>query len=226
MADHTIPLFLKNSADHRQIFSFDDVLHQILNRTLYSPFSATSPVYTPRSGYFWWTVAKMYVNNADGLVSQIVHHLVNSHLVSEVFVAATFSSFPASHPVYSILVPHFDGLVGINSEGFRLLTNKNGAITKIAGFGFAGLNQLIRASYKNWKFNNTDFIQDLKVDAYSKGWVWHHYNTVRFWWPNPICMQNVDHTHKTYLRYQNKKCQVIFRSGQAGDACSLCFIIA
>ena len=134
----------------------------------FSGSPASSPVYTPRSGYFWWTVAKMYVNNADGLVSQIVHHLVNSHLVSEVFVAATFSSFSTSHPVYNLLVPHFDGLVGINSEGFRLLTNKNGAITKIAGFGFAGLNQLIRASYKNWKFNNIDFIQDLKVNIQSR----------------------------------------------------------
>eukprot|EP00117_Sycon_ciliatum_P027135 scpid47953/ scgid22111/ Arachidonate 5-lipoxygenase len=123
--------------------------------------NSSAPVYTPASGYFWWTIAKMYVNSADGLVSQIAHHLVNAHLVSEAFAAATCRELPLSHPVHSLLSPHFQGLIGINTQGFKLLTSPTGAVTKIAGFGYEGMGELINLTYKHWTWNHTDFKHDL-----------------------------------------------------------------
>ena len=129
--------------------------------------SASSPVFTPRSGYFWWTVSKIYyVNNADGLVSQVVHHLVYAHLISEVFAVAAFRHFQDYHPVNSLLKPHFEGLVGINTAGFEMLTSKHGSITKLAGFGHSGMQQLIKLAYEKWTFNNMDFVNDLKVKTF------------------------------------------------------------
>ena len=128
--------------------------------------SASSPVFTPRSGYFWWTVSKMYVNNADGLVSQVVHHLVYAHLISEVFAVAAIRHFQDNHPVNSLLKPHFEGLVGINTAGFEMLTSKHGSITKLAGFGHSGMQQLIKLAYEKWTFNNADFVNNLTVKTF------------------------------------------------------------
>lgn len=124
---------------------------------------ASSPVYSPHSGYFWWTVAKIYLNSADGLTSQIVHHLVNTHLVSEVFAVAAFRNMLPGHPVHDLLMPHFQGLVGVNTKGFDLLTSPNGTITRVAGFGHSGLLELIRSAYADWKFDKMNFTLDLQV---------------------------------------------------------------
>ena len=148
LALYSLPLFCI-SADARNPF-----LHL---------FTDTAPVYTPESGYFWWTIAKMYVNSADGLVSQISHHLVNAHLVSEAFAAGTCRELLTDHPVHVLLSPHFQGLIGINTQGFALLTSPEGAVTKIAGFGYEGMGELINLTYKHWTWNHTDFIHDLKV---------------------------------------------------------------
>lgn len=128
----------------------------------------SAPVYTPKSGYFWWSIAKMYVNSADGLVSQIAHHLVNAHLVSEAFAAATCHELVNSHPIHALLAPHFQGLIGINTEGFELLVSPQGFVTKIAGFGFQGMGELINLTYKHWSWEKTDFLTDLKVSTISK----------------------------------------------------------
>ncbi|XP_065182404.1 polyunsaturated fatty acid 5-lipoxygenase-like [Sycon ciliatum] len=121
-----------------------------------------SPIHTPDSGYFWWTVSKMYVNNADGLTSQIRHHLVNSHLISEVFAVEAFIRLPFYHPIYILLQQHFEGLVGINSKGFELLTSKCGSVTKVAGFGFSGLGDFIKSSYENWTWDDTEMLGGLE----------------------------------------------------------------
>lgn len=117
-------------------------------------------------------MAKLYVNGADGLVSQIVHHLVNTHLISETFAVAAFRRLSPSHSVHKLLKPHLQGLIGINTQGFRLLTNQNGTVTRIAGFGHSGLLQLARIAYNNWDFEKTDFMNDLKVILMKKQTPW------------------------------------------------------
>ncbi|XP_065183061.1 polyunsaturated fatty acid 5-lipoxygenase-like [Sycon ciliatum] len=126
--------------------------------------TASSWVCTPQgSSFFWWTVAKLYVNNADGLVSQIVHHLVNAHLISESFAVSMHRKLPEQHPVYQILKFHFEGLIPINTMGFQLLTPANGSVSQIAGFGHKGLLDLIEVGYEHWTYEKMDFEQDLVV---------------------------------------------------------------
>ena len=144
--------------------------------------AACSPVYTPHSGYFWWTAAKMYFNNADGLVSQIVHHLVNAHLVSETFAAATFRHLVEDHPVHQLLAPHFKGLVNINTVGFEKLTSPNGAITRVAGFGHSGLLDLIKFAYEDWHYDNMSFTGDLTVSFEFSKWVFKGKIFNSFFW--------------------------------------------
>ena len=125
--------------------------------------AASSQVYTPRSGYFWWTLAKIYLNTADGIYCEMIHHLVNSHFVSEAFSVAAYHSFSDSHPIYSILKPHFDGLVGTNTAAFQMLISQRGAIAVVTSVGLSGGVQLVRLGYEDWHFNKTDFLLDLKV---------------------------------------------------------------
>ena len=105
----------------------------------------------------------MYLNSADGLVSQIVHHLVNAHLVSEVFAMATFRHLVGDHPISDLLTPHFKGLVNINTVGFEKLTSPDGAITQVTGFGHSGLMQLVKLAYEDWNYEKMSFLGDLEV---------------------------------------------------------------
>ncbi|CAL8291706.1 unnamed protein product [Boreogadus saida] len=47
-----------------------------------------------------WLLVKMFVKNADSIIHQIVSHLMNTHLVAEVFAVATMRHFPDVHPLY------------------------------------------------------------------------------------------------------------------------------
>ena len=137
------------------------ITHAISSISTSPPGNST--VVTPQSGYAWWTIAKLYLSNADGLVSQIVHHLVNAHLISEAFAVSGFRQLSHNHPVHKLLKPHFQGLIGINTAGFELLTSPNGAVTQVAGFGHSGLIDLVKIAYEDWSFNKTDFLHDLQV---------------------------------------------------------------
>ncbi|MBB6428010.1 lipoxygenase family protein [Sphingopyxis sp. JAI128] len=99
--------------------------------------SADWPIFTPSpaSDKLWgWEMAKFVVQVADGNYHELFTHLARTHLVIEAFAVATHRHLAEVHPVWALLVPHFEGTLFINEAAATSLIAANGPIDHI----FAG----------------------------------------------------------------------------------------
>ena len=105
----------------------------------------------------------MYFNTALGHYSMHVHHLINTHIIAEVFLGHAYNTLSESHPIYKMLAPHFEGLTATNDDLIFQIKKENGSLHTTSNFGFSGDVQLNVAAYSDWHFNKSDFLFDLKV---------------------------------------------------------------
>ncbi|QCB53603.1 arachidonate 15-lipoxygenase [Sphingopyxis sp. PAMC25046] len=95
------------------------------------------PIFTPSpaADKLWgWEMAKFVVEVADGNYHELFTHLARTHLVIEAFAVATHRHLAEVHPVWALLVPHFEGTLFINEAAATSLIAANGPIDHI----FAG----------------------------------------------------------------------------------------
>lgn len=95
------------------------------------------PIFTPSpaADKLWgWEMAKFVVQVADGNYHELFTHLARTHLVIEAFAVATHRHLAEVHPVWALLVPHFEGTLFINEAAATSLIAANGPIDHI----FAG----------------------------------------------------------------------------------------
>lgn len=95
------------------------------------------PIFTPSpvADKVWgWEMAKFVVQVADGNYHELFTHLARTHLVIEAFAVATHRHLAEAHPVWALLVPHFEGTLFINEQAATSLIAAGGPIDHI----FAG----------------------------------------------------------------------------------------
>jgi len=98
--------------------------------------SSQYPVMTPSdaSSEKWgWEMAKFVVQVADCNYHELFVHLAGTHLVSEAIAVATRRNLAEVHPLWSLLVPHFEGTLFINNLAVETLINKGGPIDDFFG---------------------------------------------------------------------------------------------
>lgn len=98
---------------------------------------ADCPIFTPSPAadrQWGWEMAKFVVQVADGNYHELFAHLARTHLVIEAFAVATHRHLAAVHPVWALLVPHFEGTLFINDQAATSLIAADGPIDHI----FAG----------------------------------------------------------------------------------------
>lgn len=98
---------------------------------------ADYPIFTPSPAadkQWGWEMAKFVVQVADGNYHELFAHLARTHLVIEAFAVATHRHLAEVHPVWALLVPHFEGTLFINEAAATSLIAANGPIDHI----FAG----------------------------------------------------------------------------------------
>lgn len=81
-----------------------------------------------------WEMAKFVVEVADGNYHELFTHLARTHLVIEAFAVATHRHLAEVHPIWALLVPHFEGTLFINEAAATSLIAADGPIDHI----FAG----------------------------------------------------------------------------------------
>ncbi|PHR16471.1 MAG: arachidonate 15-lipoxygenase [Sphingopyxis sp.] len=94
------------------------------------------PVMTPSpsSSEKWgWEIAKFIVQVADCNYHELFVHLAGTHLVSEAIAVSTRRNLAKVHPLWSLLVPHFEGTLFINNLAVETLINKGGPIDDFFG---------------------------------------------------------------------------------------------
>ncbi|XP_053737250.1 hydroperoxide isomerase ALOXE3-like isoform X1 [Synchiropus splendidus] len=112
---------------------------------LYQQPSKRNPVFLPSDSETDWSLAKMFIKSADAMDHQIVHHLMNTHYMAEVYAISTLRNLPVIHPLYKLLIPHFRGTLHVNSGGRKALLGPGGPLT-ITSLGFEGLIELMKRS--------------------------------------------------------------------------------
>lgn len=98
---------------------------------------ADYPIFTPSpvADKVWgWEMAKLVVQVADGNYHELFAHLARTHLVIEAFAVATHRHLAEAHPIWALLVPHFEGTLFINEQAATSLIAAGGPIDHI----FAG----------------------------------------------------------------------------------------
>uniref|UniRef100_A0A3P9HAM6 Si:dkey-17e16.9 n=1 Tax=Oryzias latipes TaxID=8090 RepID=A0A3P9HAM6_ORYLA len=104
--------------------------------------SAENPIFLPTDPEKDWLLAKLFFKSADLLECEVVHHLLITHFLSEVFAAATLRCFPTIHPLHKLLIPHFRFTLHINIMGREALLGPDGALCA-SSFGLEGLMELM-----------------------------------------------------------------------------------
>lgn len=89
---------------------------------------------TPQAGMQWgWEMAKLAVQVADGNYHELFAHLARTHLVIEAVAIATQRHLANVHPIWALLLPHFEGTLFINNAAATSLIAANGPIDHIFG---------------------------------------------------------------------------------------------
>ncbi|KAG8546222.1 hypothetical protein GDO81_019433 [Engystomops pustulosus] len=92
-----------------------------------------TPIFLPSDSKWDWTLAKIWVRNADFQVLETVYHLLHTHLFAEVFDIATHRQLPRNHPVYKLLIPHLRYTLQLNSSSRTLILDPEGPHNTVFG---------------------------------------------------------------------------------------------
>ena len=108
-----------------------------------------NPIFTPGDGYNW-LIAKTIVGIADGNVHEAVTHLGRTHLFIEPFVLATVRQLASNHPLFTLLVPHFEGTTAINKAAWRFLVADKGPVDRMMAGTIQGTRAVAASAVQSY----------------------------------------------------------------------------
>jgi hypothetical protein len=139
----------------------------------------SNPIFTPSSSPQEWLTAKLAVSATDAAHQGIVTHLLETHLVAEIFAVSTYRTLSPQHILYQILKPHFFNTLAINTMARNAFLGRSGFFDSTGSLGYTSSNELLSRGYygdginicyqgKAWEFYKTALPYNLKQrDVYN-----------------------------------------------------------
>jgi arachidonate 15-lipoxygenase len=114
-------------------------------------------------------MAKLIVSVADGNYHELVAHLARTHLVIEGVAMATHRHLATVHPIWALLVPHFEGTLFINEAAATSLIAPDGPIDHIFAGTIASTQGLAVAARLDFDFTAKMLPHDLAARGVGSG---------------------------------------------------------
>ncbi|HEY9697419.1 MAG TPA: lipoxygenase family protein [Trichocoleus sp.] len=123
---------------------------------------AEYPIITPATGADAWLMAKTIVQIADVNFHEAVSHFARTHLLVEPFVITTHRQLPTTHPLFKLLVPHFQGTLAINFAAHQFLIAPQGGVNELLSSTIDNSRALMVKGFQGRGFNADMLPQRLK----------------------------------------------------------------
>ncbi|HSJ78947.1 MAG TPA: lipoxygenase family protein [Erythrobacter sp.] len=130
------------------------------------------PIFTPSvaaADQWGWEMAKLIVQVADGNYHELVAHLGRTHLVIEGVAMATHRHLATVHPIWALLVPHFEGTLFINEAAATSLIAPGGPIDHIFAGTITSTQALAVAARLDFDFTAKMLPHDLAARGVGPG---------------------------------------------------------
>lgn len=121
-----------------------------------------NPVFTPLNSYWDWRLARAHAQAADSHYHESISHLLETHLVSEIFALATHRNLHPDHPLHQLLLPHFEHTLAINEQARKNLLADHGEIARCMSAKHTGNISLVRMNWASWAYPDRTLHADLQ----------------------------------------------------------------
>lgn len=125
-------------------------------------FPAEYPVITPATGTEIWQMAKTVVQIADANFHEAIAHFARTHLFIEPFVITTHRQLAPNHPLFQLLVPHFQGTLAINYAAHESLVAPRGGVNDLLSSTIDNSRVAIVKGFQAQGFNAAMFPRQLR----------------------------------------------------------------
>ncbi|KAG8430405.1 hypothetical protein GDO86_017875 [Hymenochirus boettgeri] len=122
-----------------------------------------NPIFVPNDPEWDWTLAKIWVRNAEFNVLELVTHLLHTHLFAEVFNIATSRHLPMGHPIYKLIVPHLRYTLEINILARTQLVGPGGNFDQNSSIGNGGIPVLLARAMERMTYSSMCLPDDIQA---------------------------------------------------------------
>ena len=121
-----------------------------------------NPAFSPLNNVWDWRMARAHAQASDSHYHEAIFHLLETHLVCEVFALSTHRNLHPDHPLHQLLMPHFEHTLAINEQARKNLLADHGEIARCMAAQHTGNINLLRMVWPSWDYRKHQLDTDLQ----------------------------------------------------------------